>query len=105
MSANPENIICVAAEWRVQPGHEAEVLRLMQQAAAAVRRLEPGNLVYSVHVDPADATHLFMYEQYTDAAALQAHLDSDHFQQVVVGQIVPVLTERKVARYALAPVL
>ena len=31
--------------------------------------------------------------------ALQAHIDSDHFQQLVVGQIVPVLTERTV--YAL----
>ncbi|SDX68795.1 putative quinol monooxygenase [Hymenobacter psychrophilus] len=104
MSASPSTIICVAAEWRVQPGHEAEVLRLMQQAAAAVRRLEPGNLLYTVHVDPTDATHLFMYEQYADAEALQAHIDSDHFQQIVVAQIVPVLTERTVARYALAPV-
>ena len=38
MSANPSTIICVAAEWRVQPGHEAKVLELMQQAAATVRR-------------------------------------------------------------------
>ncbi|RFP64063.1 antibiotic biosynthesis monooxygenase [Hymenobacter lapidiphilus] len=105
MATSSSTIICVAAEWRVQPGHEAEVLRLMQQAAAAVRRLEPGNLVYTVHVDPADATHLFMYEQYANAAALQAHIDSDHFQQLVVAQIVPVLTERKVSRYGLAATL
>ncbi|SET53551.1 putative quinol monooxygenase [Hymenobacter actinosclerus] len=105
MDTSSSTIICVAAEWRVQPGHAAEVLALMQQAAAAVRRREPGNLVYTVHVDPADEAHLFMYEQYAGPEALQAHIDSEHFQQIVVAQIVPLLAERSVARYVLAPTL
>ena len=95
------NIICVVAEWRAQPGQEDTVRRLMQEAAAAVRAHEPGNLLYAGHQDPADPTHFLFYEQYADQAALEAHRDSMHYQQVVVEQIVPLLTERKVSFYRL----
>ncbi|RSK48888.1 putative quinol monooxygenase [Hymenobacter rigui] len=99
--ATSADIICVAAEWRVQPGHEDTVRRLLGEAAAAVRAQEPGNLAYTAHQDPADATRFFIYEQYANEAALQAHRDSAHFQQVVVAQIVPLLAERRVSRYQL----
>jgi quinol monooxygenase YgiN len=35
-----------------------------------------------------------LYEQYDDEAAFQAHLASEHFQRIVVPQIVPLLAER-----------
>ncbi|MBC6988684.1 putative quinol monooxygenase [Hymenobacter sp. BT491] len=97
----PENVICVAAEWVVQPGQEEAVRRLLLQAAVAVREHEPGNLVYLAHQSPDEPSRFFVYEQYADDAALQAHRESAHYQQVVVGQIVPLLTERKVTFYRL----
>ena len=94
-------IICVAAEWRTQPEHAETVRGLMVQAAAAVRAQEPGNLLYVGHQDPKDPTHFLFYEQYIDQAALDAHVASSHYKQLVVGQIVPLLTERTVTLYTL----
>ncbi|TDN40602.1 antibiotic biosynthesis monooxygenase [Hymenobacter sp. UV11] len=101
MSPTPSAIIAVAAEWRVQPGQEETVRQLMLQAAAAVRQHEPGNLLYIGHQDPADATHFLFYEQYADQQALEAHRDSAHYQDIVVKQIVPLLTDRTITFYQL----
>lgn len=101
MDSATSNIIAVAAEWRAQPGQEETVRRLMVQAAAAVRQHEPGNLLYVGHQDPADPAHFLFYEQYADQKALDAHRDSAHYQELVVGQIVPLLAERTVTFYTL----
>ena len=101
MDAPTCNIIAVAAEWRVQPGHEETVRLLMLQAAAAVHEQEPGNLLYVAHQDPADPAHFLFYEQYADQPALEAHRDSAHYQEVVVGKIVPLLAQRQVTFFQL----
>ncbi|RZK96528.1 MAG: antibiotic biosynthesis monooxygenase [Hymenobacter sp.] len=101
MDSATSNIIAVAAEWRAQPGQEETVRQLMVQAAAAVRQHEPGNLLYMAHQDPADPAHFFFYEQYADQKALDAHRDSAHYQELVLGKIVPLLAERRVTFYAL----
>jgi len=90
MDVPTTNIIAVAAEWRARPGHEE-----------TVRQHEPGNLLYVGHQDPADPAHFFFYEQYADQQALEAHRDSAHYQDLVIGQIVPLLAERAVTFYKL----
>ena len=40
---------------------------------------EPGCLRFDVCTDPARPTEVFLYELYTDLAAFEAHLASDHF--------------------------
>ena len=72
-----------------------------QEAAAAVRAHEPGNLLYVTHQDPKDPTHFLFYEQYANQAALDAHVASAHYKELVVGQLVPLLTERNVTLYRL----
>lgn len=94
-------IICITAEWRTRPEHAETVRRLMLQAAAAVRANEPGNLLYLAHQDPKDPTHFLFYEQYADQAALEAHVASTHYKELVAGQLVPLLTERHVSAYHL----
>lgn len=94
-------IICVAAEWRTQPEHAETVRQLMVEAATAVREQEPGNLLYLGHQDPKDPTHFLFYEQYANQAALDAHVASSHYKQLVAGRIVPLLTERTVTLYKL----
>ena len=100
MSSN-KSIICVAAHFRAQAGHEETVRQLLLQAAAAVRAGEPGNLMYTAHQDPKEPTQFFIYEQYTDQTALEAHRDSPHYQDLVVKQIGPLLAERTVTFYQL----
>lgn len=95
------DIICITAEWRTQPENAETVRRLMLQAAEAVRQQEPGNLLYVGHQDPKDPAHFLFYEQYANQAALDAHVASAHYKDLVAGQLVPLLTERKVSVYRL----
>ncbi|SNC66577.1 Quinol monooxygenase YgiN [Hymenobacter gelipurpurascens] len=100
MSTSAE-ILCIVAEWRTRPEHAETVRQLMAQAAAAVRQHEPGNLLYVGHQDPKDPAHFLFYEQYANQAALDAHVASAHYKELVAGQIVPLLTERTVSLYKL----
>ena len=95
------SIICVAAHFRTQAGQEEAVRLLLLQAAAAVRAAEPGNLIYTAHQDPKNPTQFFIYEQYADQTALEAHRNSPHYQDLVVKQIGPLLAERAVTFYQL----
>jgi autoinducer 2-degrading protein len=96
-------IYCVAAEWLVQPDHVETVRRLLIEAAAAVRANEPGNLLYIAHQSAEEPGRFFIYEQYADQAAQIAHRAAPHFQDLVLGQIVPLLAERKTSFYRLLP--
>ncbi|PJJ59464.1 putative quinol monooxygenase [Hymenobacter chitinivorans] len=95
------DIYCVAAEWLVQPGHEETVGRLLREAAQAVRANEPGNLVYTAHQSTEEPGRFFIYEQYVNQAAQLAHRETADFKRIVLGQIVPLLAERKTTFYRL----
>ena len=60
----------------------------MAATAAALgreSRREPGCINYIVHQLQDDPNTILFYEQYTNAAALQAHEASPHFQKYSVG--------------------
>lgn len=48
---------------------------------AAETRTESGVIDYRVAADVDDPTTLRFFEQYEDEAAMEAHMNSDHFQQ------------------------
>jgi autoinducer 2-degrading protein len=58
---------------------EAFAQAIVHNAHCSVTQ-EPGCLQFDVCRDPADPTRFFLYEVYVDDAAVQAHLDSAHFQ-------------------------
>jgi quinol monooxygenase YgiN len=79
-----ENVMMVlAVTWIANSGHENEVAEIFTKLQAASRQ-EPGCLMYIVHRHKDDPRHFFIYEQYRDDAALQAHRDSPHFQEYAV---------------------
>jgi quinol monooxygenase YgiN len=84
----------VCAKWTAQPGHEAEV-RACIEALVAPSRAEPGSLSYVPHVDPENPRVFFLYEEYVDEAAYQAHGASAHFQELAVGRAIPLLESRE----------
>jgi (4S)-4-hydroxy-5-phosphonooxypentane-2,3-dione isomerase len=93
----------IAATWIAKPGEEDAV-------AAAVERLvepsraEPGNLQYHPHRDPENPRRFFIYEQYQDEDAFQAHLNSEHFRIHGLEDAVPRLETRSRERLdAVAP--
>ena len=90
--------VVVVAHWRTTVdsldtvlGHLAE---LRPQALA-----EAGCLGYEAIQSTDDPTTIVLIERYRDDAALDAHVNSAHYQELVVGRIRPLLTDRQVERF------
>lgn len=58
-----------------------EALRALTDAS----RREPGCLTYVPHTLEGDPNTVFIYEQYRDQAAREAHSASEHFKKYAVG--------------------
>jgi len=85
-------MIVLAVTWKSTLGKEAEVARLFALLQAESRK-EPGCRMYVVHRHLSDPTRFFVYEQYQDQAALDAHRASPHFQRYARTEL-PKLGER-----------
>jgi quinol monooxygenase YgiN len=93
MSA-PEQIV-VIARWRMPEERVSEVLPLV--AALRQRSLaEPGCLGYDVFRNTDDPGLVLLLERYRDGAAIEAHRNSLHYQELVVRRIIPMLSSREV---------
>ena len=58
-------------------------------------RQEPGVVHYIAHRDPEDARVFLLYEQYRDQAAFEAHGQTDHFKEIALGELFPMLESRE----------
>ena len=90
-----EQTLFTFAKWKVKEGEVDNVLRLLAEVAAETAK-ENGNLTYDAHVSTADPYTIMLMESYVDQQAVEAHRASDHFQNIVVSQIVPLLESREV---------
>ena len=88
----------VAVTWVAREGEEEHVRALLEEIAPQVRD-EPGCLMYVVHRSAEDPRTFFLYEQYVDEDAFQAHRESEHFQELVLGEAVPLLESRTPVHY------
>jgi quinol monooxygenase YgiN len=77
-------MLVLAVNWLAHAGHEKEVAVVFSKLQAASRQ-EPGCLLYMVHRHTDDPRRFFIYERYRDAAALEAHRNSPHFQEYAVN--------------------
>ncbi len=73
-------MVVLAVTWMAKVGHEAEVAALFSKLTEESRK-EPGCAVYQVHRHRTDGRRFFIYEQYKDDAALEAHRTAAHFLQ------------------------
>jgi quinol monooxygenase YgiN len=92
MDASPP--IIAAALWQMDGGARDHVLELV----AELRRqtlAEAGCLGYEVYKG-IESSDVFLLERYVDAAAIESHRASAHYQDLVVRQILPLLTNRRV---------
>ncbi len=76
-------MVVLAVTWMARPGRQEEVAGIFGKLQAASRQ-EPGCLMYIVHRHRTDATRFFIYEQYRDDAALEAHRQTPHFQEYAI---------------------
>jgi quinol monooxygenase YgiN len=74
-------MVVLAVTWMAKVGREAEVVATFEKLSAESRK-EPGCLMYQVHKHKTDPRRFFVYEQYKDDAALEAHRTSPHFLQM-----------------------
>jgi (4S)-4-hydroxy-5-phosphonooxypentane-2,3-dione isomerase len=83
------------AKWQVKEGQLDIVLNLLAEVAKKSIE-EEGNLFYKIHQSNSDANTLILFEGYADESAVEAHRNSAHFQDLVIGQIIPNLVNREV---------
>jgi quinol monooxygenase YgiN len=90
-----DNKVFFMVKWQVQPGQEAVVTQALEQLVAH-SRTEPGCLYYQPHVSTAQPDLLYLYEVYASSEAATAHRETEYFQRIVLGTIVPLLLSREV---------
>lgn len=88
----------VVARYTAREDTADEVARLLPELAAA-SRTEPASLDYVITRDLEDPRKFIIVETYTDEDGLAAHRATDHFQDIGVGRIIPLLADRTVAGF------
>jgi quinol monooxygenase YgiN len=87
--------IVVVAHWRTDQsslGTVDELLPELRERSLA----ETGCIGYEILRGREDPTSIVLIERYRDEEALKAHSRSTHYQDLVVGRIRPLLTDRTV---------
>jgi quinol monooxygenase YgiN len=87
--------IHVFATWTVKEGQIDTVLNLLKKVCDESVK-ENGNLFYKIHQSNSDSNVLVLFEGYANESALAEHRNSAHFQNLVLGQIVPLLETRQI---------
>ena len=78
--AQSAGLLVNAVDIDVKPGEVDKYLAaLKENGAEAVK--EPGCRVFNIHVRANDPNHVFIYEVYENAAALEAHRQTPHFKK------------------------
>jgi quinol monooxygenase YgiN len=72
------NVLAVVAKIRAAKGKGDALAALLKEQVAAVRKAEPGCLVYRPHRSTKDPDLLIFYEQYKDDAAFEVHRTAPH---------------------------
>ena len=85
-------MVVLAVTWIAKNGHEAEVAALFAKLTEESRK-EPGCAMYVVHRHRTEPRRFFIYEQYKDDAALEAHRAAPHFLQYAKKEL-PKIADR-----------
>jgi quinol monooxygenase YgiN len=72
------DVLTVVAKVRAAKGKGDALAALLTEQVAAVRKAEPGCLVYRPHRSTKDPDLFIFYEQYKDEAAFDAHRQAPH---------------------------
>jgi (4S)-4-hydroxy-5-phosphonooxypentane-2,3-dione isomerase len=70
-----------AVDIDVVPGQIDDYLAAVKENGAAAVKQEPGCREFNITVSQKDPNHVFIFEVYDNAAALDAHRQTDHFKK------------------------
>src|SRR3989442_314245 len=65
-------MVVLTVTWMAKTGRESEVAALFEKLTAESRK-EPGCVMYQAHKHKTEPRRFFIYEQYKDDPALEAH--------------------------------
>jgi (4S)-4-hydroxy-5-phosphonooxypentane-2,3-dione isomerase len=85
-------MVVLAVTWLAKTGREAEVAAVFSKLTSESRN-EPGCITYQVHRHRTEPRRFFIYEQYQDDAALEAHRAAAHFLQYAKKEL-PKIADR-----------
>ena len=83
-------MICLAVTFIVKPGNE-EAAAAIFRSLTENSRAEPGCRMYLFHRSPEDSRKFFVYEQYDDQAAIEAHRAAPYYAQYVKNELPPLV--------------
>jgi len=86
-------MICVAVTYIMREGTEAQAIELFGKLAPETRK-EPGCRMYEVHRSTTNPLQFFLYEQYDDQDALDAHRAADHFERYAKNGLFALIESR-----------
>ena len=86
----------IDAHWVAREGEADRVAALTRELVAAARG-EPGCLLFRAHRSTEDDRRFFLYEEFVDRAAYDAHIAAPHFEDIVKGRIDPLLDSQDFA--------
>ena len=80
VAAQPAGLYINSVDLDINPADmDAYMAALKENGAKAVT--EPGCREFNIHVQASNPNHVFIYEIYDSAAALEAHRATDHFKK------------------------
>lgn len=85
----------IIATYTVSDGLGDKVAELLKGYVPKVLT-EPGCIAFDVYRSNDNPNRFVLVEQYTGQAAVEAHMSADHFDEVAVKQIRPLLADRSV---------
>jgi quinol monooxygenase YgiN len=85
--------LLVIARHRMKAGEEDTVLAILPRLIEAARA-EPGNLSFVAYRELGDEQSYVLLERYKSRDAFADHQHTEHFQKLVLEQIVPRLEDR-----------
>ena len=91
-------MVVEVAWYRARAGASEAVIAAMREAAVRAGE-EPGCLVCRFHQSVEDPNSFLVYEAYVDEAAMEAHLETTHFREIVQGRVNPLLESREWRTY------
>ncbi|MEZ4699955.1 MAG: antibiotic biosynthesis monooxygenase family protein [Rhodothermales bacterium] len=89
----------VVATWRAKPGKEAFIENIVRTMARLSTTEEPETIQFTAQRSVDDPASFLLYEVYTSEAGFEAHKETEHFKEYVLGQALPNLAHRERAIY------
>jgi len=88
-------MLSFTVRMRFGPADHDEIAVILRELTAASRQ-EPGCVSYIAHFIEGDTGTVLIYEQYTDATALDFHRETQHFKQYAIGGLYQKMLDRQV---------